>query len=95
MGGGGVKMPTVQVAVRVDSKQNELFRSLTKELGTTPAEALRMFIHAFNAAGGFPYSVRISSRFRPGPFKTEQEALDFSTRMTNRLLQEAEEDEAR
>lgn len=87
-------MSTVQVAVRLDSEQNELFRSLTRQLGTTPADALRMFVYAFNAAGGFPYSVRVNSP-RVEPFETEQEALDFSTRMTTRLLQEVDQDEKR
>lgn len=88
-------MATVQVAVRLDSQQNELFRSLTKQLGTTPADALRMFVYAFNAAGGFPYSVRINSDHRPEPFETEQEALDFSARMTTNLLKEVDDDETR
>lgn len=88
-------MSTVQVAVRLDSEQNELFRSLTRQLGTTPADALRMFVYAFNAAGGFPYNVRVNSQPRVEPFETEQEALDCSTRMTTRLLQEVDQDEKR
>lgn len=30
------------------------FRPLTKQPGTTPADALRLFAYAFNAAGEFP-----------------------------------------
>lgn len=88
-------MSTVQVAVRLDSEQNELFRSLTRQLGTTPADALRMFVYAFNATGGFPYNVRVNSQPRSEPFETEQEALDFSARMTTRLLQKVDQDEKR
>ena len=88
-------MSTVQVAVRLDSEQNELFRSLTRQLGTTPADALRMFVYAFNAAGGFPYNVRVNSQPRAEPFETEQEALDFSARMMTRLLQKVDQDEKR
>ena len=88
-------MSTVQVAVRLDSKQNDLFRSLTKQLGTTPADALRMFVYAFNAAGGFPYSVRVNVKSPAEPLESEQEAIDFTTRMTNKLLQEVDNDEAR
>lgn len=88
-------MPTVQVALRLDSEQNDLFRSLTKKLGTTPAEALRMFVYAFNAAGGFPYSVRVNSKDLAEPFESEQEAIDFTSRMTTQLLQKVDIDEAR
>ena len=88
-------MSTVQVAVRLDSEQHELFRSLTRQLGTTPADALRMFVYAFNAAGGFPYNVRVNSQPRAKPFETEHEALDFSARMTTRLLQEVDQDKKR
>ena len=79
-------MSTVQVAVRLDSKQNDLFRSLTKQLGTTPADALRMFVYAFNAAGGFPYSVRVNVKSPAEPFESEQETNDGTTRMGTELL---------
>lgn len=88
-------MSTVQVAVRLDSKQNDLFRSLTKQLGITPADALRMFVYAFNAAGGFPYSVRINVKSPAETFESEQEAIDFTNRMTTKLLQEVDNDGAR
>ena len=88
-------MSTVQVAVRLDSKQNDLFRSVTKQLGITPADALRMFVYAFNAAGGFPYSVRVNSKNPVEPFESEQEAIDFTTRMTTKLLQEVDSDDVR
>lgn len=88
-------MSTVQVAVRLDSKQNELFRSLTKQLGTTPADALRMFVYAFNASGGFPYRVQINSKNLAEPFESEQQALGFTTRMTTKLLQQADDNETR
>lgn len=87
-------MPIVQVVVRLDNKQNELFRSLTKQLGTTPADALRLFVYVFNAAGGFPFSVRINSTHTGAPFESEQEAIDFTSRMTTRLLQKVDNDEA-
>lgn len=82
-------------AVRLDSEQNDLSRSLTKQLGTTPADALRMFVYAFNAAGGFPYSVRVNSKNPVEPFESEQEAIDFTTRMTDNLHQKVDSDEAR
>lgn len=88
-------MSTVQVAVRLDSRQNELFRSITKQLGITPADALRMFVHTFNACGGFPYSVRIGKHPVAEPFATEEEALDFTARMASKLLKDVDADETR
>lgn len=54
-----------------------------------------MFVYAFNAAGGFPFNVRVNSQPRAEPFEMEQEALDFSARMTTRLLQKVDQDEKR
>ena len=65
----------VQLATRVDDASGEKFKSITKRLGTTPADAMRMFVMAFNANQGFPYDVRLSASSEP--FRTEDEALDF------------------
>ncbi|MDR0908597.1 MAG: hypothetical protein LBM77_02415 [Spirochaetaceae bacterium] len=51
-------MSTVQVATRIDETQNRIFRETTSRLGTTPADALRMFVSAFNEHHGFPYAVQ-------------------------------------
>lgn len=77
---------SVQIATRIDDGQAERFRAITKRLGTTPPDAVRMFIAAFNESGGFPYSVRID----PGaaPFATEEEASDFADRMAMETINE-------
>ena len=46
---------SMQIATRVDDEQAALFKETTRQLGTTPADALRMFISAFNDYRGFPY----------------------------------------
>ena len=69
-------MGTVQFATRVDEKQAARFRELTKALGTTPSDALRMFVSAFNANRGFPYDVRVAEE-PATPCANESEALDF------------------
>jgi DNA-damage-inducible protein J len=51
-------MPTVQIATRIDEAQSRLFRETATRLGTTPADALRMFVSAFNEHHGFPYPVQ-------------------------------------
>ena len=70
---------SVQLAARVDDDQAETFREITKALGTTPADALRMFISAFNDSRGFPYEVRLPREVEA--FPTEREATDFASRM--------------
>ena len=83
----GVKqMATVQIATRVDAQQSQEFREITKAIGTTPADALRMFIAKFNAEGGFPYDVKLNKTVEA--FENEDEATSFATRVSKRLLNE-------
>ncbi|WEV64422.1 type II toxin-antitoxin system RelB/DinJ family antitoxin [Bifidobacterium sp. ESL0732] len=78
---------TTQLATRVDDQQAALFKRTAQKLGTTAADALRMFVAAFNDNQGFPYDVRLKSQ-APEPFATEQEATDFASKMAGRLLSE-------
>lgn len=77
----------VQLATRVDDASGEMFKSITKRLGTTPADAMRMFVMAFNANQGFPYDVRLSSSSEP--FHTEDEALDFVDNLAAEMISDA------
>jgi len=79
-------MSTIQLATRVQKEQEELFREMTNRLGTTPADAMRIFIAAFNQHHGFPFDVRLATDVEP--FHSEEEATDFSTRMSRKLLNE-------
>ncbi|MDR1422939.1 MAG: type II toxin-antitoxin system RelB/DinJ family antitoxin [Coriobacteriales bacterium] len=77
-------MGTKQLATRVDEEQEQEFRENTRRLGTTPADAMRMFISAFNVCKGFPYDVRINALTEVADveaFATEQEATEFATRL--------------
>ena len=47
-----------QVVTRVEDAEYERFKELTASLGTTAADAVRIFVHSFNDHGGFPYPVR-------------------------------------
>ena len=51
-----------QIATRVNEREYEMFRTTAKNLGTTPSDALRMFIFAFNEHNGFPYTVQTSRK---------------------------------
>lgn len=81
-------MGTKQLATRLDEEQERRFRENTRRLGTTPADAVRMFVAAFNECRGFPYDVRIGALSEVAPFETEEEATDFATRMSLRVADE-------
>ena len=79
-------MGTKQLATRIDEEQEREFREITRKLGTTPSDAMRMFITAFNACRGFPYDVRIGALSEVEPFVTEEEATDFASRVSMRSI---------
>jgi len=79
-------MGTKQLATRVDEQQEREFRENTYKLGTTPSDAMRMFIAAFNECRGFPYEVRIGALTEVEPFTNEDEATDFATRVSKRVI---------
>ncbi|MCL2632315.1 MAG: type II toxin-antitoxin system RelB/DinJ family antitoxin [Coriobacteriia bacterium] len=82
-------MSTRQLSTRVDEKQAEEFLANTKMLGTTPSDAMRMFIAAFNECRGFPYEVKVRSQPDFEPFASEEEATEFATRMSKRVIDAA------
>jgi DNA-damage-inducible protein J len=82
-------MATKQLATRVEVEQERAFRENTRKLGTNPADAMRMFIAAFNECRGFPYDVRISALAEVQPFSTEDEALDFVDHYSMKAFREA------
>ena len=75
----------VQATTRVSDDQYELFKQTTAAIGTTPADALRMFIHAFNEKRGFPYEVTTSKPIIE-PFASEDEATRFATSLAMETL---------
>lgn len=80
-------MATVQFATRVDQEQATLFREITRALGTTPSDALRMFVSAFVANRGFPYDVRLAEE-PVEPFANEDEAMEFINCFATEALNE-------
>ncbi|MCL1797089.1 MAG: type II toxin-antitoxin system RelB/DinJ family antitoxin [Eggerthellaceae bacterium] len=80
-------MPAVQIATRIDEQESKRFREITKALGTTPSDALRMFVAQFNAEGGFPYETKVKN-FSLEAFDTEDEATAFATRLSRKTINE-------
>ena len=48
------------VVAKVLPAEKERFFEATEQIGTTPSNAIRMFIAAFNRAGTFPFEVGIN-----------------------------------
>lgn len=82
-------MATMQLATRVDEEQGRQFKEIAKKLGTTPSDALRMFVATFNENRGFPYDVRLAPNVEIEPFEDEDEAMKFATDMALRTSDES------
>ena len=63
-------MSLAQVVAKVPEADKEQFTKLTARLGTTPSNAIRMFITAFNQRGAFPFDLS-----QPRYNATTEEAL--------------------
>lgn len=75
-----------QVATSIDDKEYELFQATAANIGMTTADALRMFIYAFNDHHGFPYPVR-SRRMEVEAFDSEEEATKFATNLAIEVVE--------
>ena len=76
-----------QAATRIEDKEYELFQKTAANIGTTTADALRMFIYSFNDHHGFPYPVQ-SRRMKIEAFETEDEATQFATDLAMEVFDE-------
>ena len=74
-----------QAATRVEDKEYELFQQTAASIGTTTADALRMFIHSFNDHHGFPYPVQ-SKRMQVEAFDNEEDATRFATDISMEMM---------
>ena len=80
-------MSKIQIATRVDEEQSRRFQKIAKALGTTPADALRMFIIKFIAEGGFPFETKVKLSDIEA-FDNEEEATAFASRLSRRTINE-------
>jgi len=79
-------MPSKQIATRVTEDDERRFREITRALGTTPSDALRMFVSAFNLAGGFPYTPRLQL-VEVEAFDNEADAARISTALARKMIE--------
>lgn len=45
--------------LKIDKGERDRFASIAKSLGMTSSSVLKVFIKAFNDAGGFPFDLRV------------------------------------
>jgi len=55
-------MPSTQITAKVNKSQKTQFERITKSIGITPANALKMFILKFNNTQGFPFDLRMENQ---------------------------------
>ena len=63
-----------QAATRIEDEEYELFQKTAASIGTTTADALRIFIYSFN-----DHHPVQSRRMQTEAFETEEEATRFAT----------------
>lgn len=49
------------IVAKVLPQEKDRFFEATEQIGTTPSNAIRMFIAAFNRAGTFPFEIGVAS----------------------------------
>lgn len=65
------------VVAKVLPEEKAAFAAATRRVGTTPSNAIRMFIAAFNRCGTFPFDISPAGAFGPGG--SEEKTRDVST----------------
>lgn len=84
-------LASAPVVGKVTEAEKKRFTAVCDEIGTTPSNAIRMFVSAFNRRGGFPFDPSNPYGFNRdtleamddavnhrtfGPFKTNEEMWD-------------------
>jgi len=54
------------IVAKVSPQEKERFFEATEQIGTTPSNAIRMFIAAFNREGTFPFEIKAPEASRVG-----------------------------
>jgi len=54
------------IVAKVSPQEKDRFFEATEQIGTTPSNAIRMFIAAFNREGTFPFEIKAPEANRVG-----------------------------
>jgi DNA-damage-inducible protein J len=67
-------MEPISAKLRHDEKIT--FAQICDDIGTTPSNAIRMFVSAFNKRGGFPFDPSNPYGFSPDTLKAMDDAIN-------------------
>ena len=67
------------VVAKVLPEEKAAFAAATQLVGTTPSNAIRMFIAAFNRCGTFPFDISPSGAFGTAPDSHQQASPSSAT----------------
>lgn len=68
------------VVAKVLPEEKAAFAAATQRVGTTPSNAIRMFIAAFNRCGTFPFDISPAGAFGTAGSVDAQTALELEER---------------
>lgn len=70
--------------VKINHEDKVLFQKITSQLGTTPSDAVRMFVRAFNECQDFPFDTsrpyRLSSEARKSLDEVDRQIAEGTAR---------------
>ena len=68
-------LTTAPLSTKVTDEEKQTFVSLCDQIGTSPSNALRMFVSAFNRRGGFPFDPSNPNGFSAETLKAMDDAI--------------------
>ena len=66
----------VPITAKIKEEEKDEFVSIAESIGTTPSNAIRMFISAFNKRGGFPFDSSNPYGFNKETLKAMSDAAE-------------------
>ncbi|MDR1422758.1 MAG: hypothetical protein LBI64_07865 [Coriobacteriales bacterium] len=72
------------LSVRVPADEKTLFAKVARRNGTDPAAAIRTFVHAFNAEGGYPFD---TAQYYPIDDEEEAEIASLKSQLRSGKLE--------
>lgn len=66
----------VPITAKLKEEEKEEFLQIAESIGTTPSNAIRMFVAAFNKRGGFPFDSSNPYGFNKGTLQAMRDAKE-------------------
>lgn len=72
-------LASAPVVGKVTEEEKKKFTAVCDEIGTTPSNAIRMFVSAFNKRGGFPFDPSNPCGFNHDTLEAMDDAVNHRT----------------